>query len=318
MEEPINFKNRNNESLFGILHHPKEDGKKNVSVIMLNSGTNNRVGWHRFNVKIARVLTQVGFHVLRYDAHGIGYSEGILSNTEDLHVIHDAIETGLLSPDVYPAVDYIQKRLKPKKIFALGQCGGALTGIIAAGRDKRISGLAYLAGPVVMATSEKTLHIHPRDAELQFRGYIRRFFNFKAWWRFLSFKSDYKAIYHIFKIRIQELINKKSLISDIGNDFDFKKKTKKSGLVINKEFLNAFKIMMKDKRRILFIMPTLDRASWSFKNMFQEHYLKPGNHYEPYHQIIEIPRCNHTFSHDENQTDVIRLLKEWFIEMATQ
>ena len=74
--------------------------------------------------------------------------------------------------------------------------------------------------------------------------------------------------------------------------------------------------MMKDRRRILFIMPSLDRASWSFKEMFQEHYLQPGNSYEPYYTIAEIDGSNHAFSRDENQTQVINLLGEWLLQMA--
>lgn len=315
MEEIVCLRNSRGDLLHGVLHYPQAGFGHSAAVIMLNSGTNNRVGWHRFNVKIARYLSENGFHVLRYDAHGIGYSEGRLLDTEDLHVIHDEIETGLLSDDVHCAVDYIMNTTRSQKVFLSGQCGGALTGIIAAGRDKRISGITYLAGPVVMATSEKTIDMHPRDAQLQAKGYLRKLCKPDAWIRLMTFKSDYRDIYRIFKIRLQERFFKSSLIADVSDDYEVRKEAR-GGLVINKSFLKAFKTMMKDGRRILFIMPSLDRASWSFKEMFQEHYLRPGNPYEPYYTIVEIEGSNHAFSRDENQTQVINLLGEWFLQMA--
>ena len=77
-EECVEFENNDSMLLRGILHHGNEVEYKKISLICLNTGLNDMVGWHRLQIKIARFLADNGYNVLRLDNFGVGDSEGEL------------------------------------------------------------------------------------------------------------------------------------------------------------------------------------------------------------------------------------------------
>ena len=66
----------NGHRLMGILHMPEDRVRRNRGINLLSPGLKNRVAPNRMNVKMARILCEKGFPVLRFDPHGIGDSEG--------------------------------------------------------------------------------------------------------------------------------------------------------------------------------------------------------------------------------------------------
>ena len=61
--------------LVGSLHTP-HGRAADLGVILLNQGPIDRTGSHRLYIKLAARLTSLGIPVLRFDARGVGESEG--------------------------------------------------------------------------------------------------------------------------------------------------------------------------------------------------------------------------------------------------
>ena len=81
-EEPVSFKNRAGQELYGVAHIPCVHGiEKRVGVIFLNPGPGYRIANQRLYVKLARKLAQKGFYALRFDPAGFGESEGFVEET---------------------------------------------------------------------------------------------------------------------------------------------------------------------------------------------------------------------------------------------
>jgi pimeloyl-ACP methyl ester carboxylesterase len=91
--------------------------------------------------EIANALADAGFLVVRYDKRGIGQSGG------------RAEAAGLTdyADDVRAAVDFVSKRkdVEPKHVAVVGHSEGGIVGLIAAGKDKRVSAVALLSTPGV-------------------------------------------------------------------------------------------------------------------------------------------------------------------------
>src|SRR4030042_6277377 len=108
MEEPVTFKNKNGQKLFGIVHIPEKSFniEKKIGVNLLNPGIKYRVAPNRLNVKLARRLCQNGYYVLRFDPCGVGDSEGELPNNIQVPDIWEKIQTGLFLEETIEANDF--------------------------------------------------------------------------------------------------------------------------------------------------------------------------------------------------------------------
>lgn len=312
MEEIIIFSNKNNEKLVGILSSPINQSRlKQQGVILLNTGLNYRIAWHRLNVKIARELSSVGYFVLRFDTHGIGDSEGQLPETSVVN-LHVAIETGLFTQDCSAAIDFFIHKTNIKDILLFGVCGGALTAMFTAVHDKRVKGIIHLAGPVTLSSKKDSTLEHPWQAENLFKMYLAKFFNLKAWIKFFSGKTEYKNLFsscikvcltkveHIKNSRIKlksEIIEKKTIIDELLN--------------INTQFIKAFTVFKKTAREIIFIFPERDPATWEFKKVFLNQYLKRDAKFTKHYEFYEILNGNHILSDDESQSELLKSVMNW-------
>ncbi len=178
-ETPLLFGSEQN--LFGILSEPAEtlpgdDPRSRVALLMLNVGTNHRVGPNRMYVKMARSWAARGYRSLRFDLAGIGdsrtaagysatrlYSRG---STVDVQAAMDAL--GALGCDQFVLV---------------GLCSGAYVAFQTARADTRVAGqilmnprrLAWRDGDTlesVMKQSYKSTHFY-RRALFEPKTYVR-------------------------------------------------------------------------------------------------------------------------------------------------
>ena len=139
-EECVEFINPDGFILRGILHHADQDHAKGVSLICLNTGLNDMVGWHRIQVKTSRYLTEYGYNVLRFDDTGIGDSDGEILKESIVEIFSD-IESGLFVLNADAAVDFVNKNFPEEKIIFLGFCGGGLTAFHSAAQNQKIAGV---------------------------------------------------------------------------------------------------------------------------------------------------------------------------------
>ena len=56
-EECVEFENPDGFLLRGILHHGSKTSYKKTSIISMNTGLNDMVGWHRLQLKVARFFS---------------------------------------------------------------------------------------------------------------------------------------------------------------------------------------------------------------------------------------------------------------------
>lgn len=140
-EVPIFFGEQQN--LFGIVAEPSQrpvDGSAagGIVVLMLNVGTNHRVGPNRMYVKMARAWAEQGFSSLRFDLAGIG----------DSRAADEFSETKLYSKqsvnDVRRAMDALAVQRGYDRFVLMGLCSGAYVAFQTALADSRVAGQVLL------------------------------------------------------------------------------------------------------------------------------------------------------------------------------
>ena len=89
IEECIEFKNSEELVLRGILHNPNKHNINNITLICLNTGLNDMIGWHRIQIKVSRFLSEKGYRGLRFDDSGIGDSDGDILTESIVEVFSD-------------------------------------------------------------------------------------------------------------------------------------------------------------------------------------------------------------------------------------
>ncbi len=101
-------------------------------VLLFNAGVIHRVGAHRVNVKLARVLAADRIATLRFDLHGMGDSvraDGRLSYKEQVVA------------DLRAGMDLLQSTTGARHFALVGFCSGALPSYWAAQADARVSAI---------------------------------------------------------------------------------------------------------------------------------------------------------------------------------
>jgi uncharacterized protein len=126
METLVQFQNRSNKWLRGMIHRPARvrTRRGGPGVIFLHGFTGDRMESHWLFVKCSRALADSGIASLRFDFYGSGESEGRFSDV--------TLQTEIL--DATAAVDFFrrQKGIDPSRLGLLGlSLGGAVAAAIA-------------------------------------------------------------------------------------------------------------------------------------------------------------------------------------------
>lgn len=127
--------------LFGILAEPERldqaDNRAETAILMLNVGTNHRVGPNRLYVKMARAWAARGYRSLRFDLAGIGDSRSAAGYAS----------TRLYSKgstvDVGAAIERLSG-LGVRRFILVGLCSGAYVAFQTALADPRVTGLVLI------------------------------------------------------------------------------------------------------------------------------------------------------------------------------
>ena len=302
----MEFKNEKDNILRGILHQGALVCYKNISLIFLNTGLNDMVGWHRIQVKLARFFSEKGYNVLRYDDSGIGDSDGEILK-ESIVEIFSEIERGLFVENATAAFDFISSKFKNDKILYIGFCGGGLTAVHSAALNHKISGIVDIGGPVTLSSKEYLQKIDPWEVKRNIDKYRTKFFNFGSWIRFMTGKGEYAVVFrslihfskHKIKGQYKEL---QSHDPSLQNPKDVN---------INFKFYESFQKYLDSRRPILFYYAELDSATWEFKKYFLNKYrdLKLWN--DRLLKYIEVEKANHIFSDSDSQEQMKNDISKW-------
>ncbi|HET6788680.1 MAG TPA: alpha/beta fold hydrolase [Aquabacterium sp.] len=135
------------QGLVGTLSIPTEVAPQPLAFVLLNAGVIPRMGPHRFNVKLARSLAQLGISSLRLDLSGQGDSQPAIG-----HLHHEQ----QAQADLRAAMDEVTATTGITRFVIAGICSGAATGFAVARKDPRVVGLWMLDGHAY-ATMRSTL-----------------------------------------------------------------------------------------------------------------------------------------------------------------
>ena len=311
-EECIQFENESGQTLHGILHYAEASQRKSVTVICLNTGLNDMVGWHRLQVKVARFLAAEGYNVLRFDNFGIGESDGELDDGVVVEIFAQ-IEKGLWAHDAKCAVDYMASRFENERLYYLGYCGGALTAIHAAASDSRIAGIVNIAAPVTLSNMEYLGKKDPWTVQKNVESYKRKLVSLKSIKNFLTGKSDYGEV-------LRSLVH--AARHKLSGRYTYQGGYTKENIDIpnlNTTLFMSFDKLMKTKARpILFYYAGLDNATWGLKKYFLSRYQDKSLWKKSGCSFVELENANHIFSDIESQESLKTDILHWLSAQITQ
>lgn len=306
---PVVFANQSGKNLFGMLHVPPRD-RKDTAIIILSPGIKNRVAPHRLYVKMARRFCELGFHVLRFDPEGLGDSEGEIDERFTAN-LYGSIQVGRFIEDTACAMDWMEKEYGISRCILAGLCGGAITGLLTGARDRRVVALLGLGIPVILDSADIDPSRYITAGELMGlrEKYKKKFLNPNAWFRFMTFRSDYRMLFKSF------LVSGSKTASDNKPAIACSKIDKKNQIQaidnFNVLFPAALNGMLSGNRPILFIFSESDRLFWEYEEKFVRRYPEKEQGERSLLTVKVTKDANHIFSFSEWQKDMIQESVSW-------
>lgn len=134
-EEPVYFRSGHHD-LFGVLTRPVGEAN-GQAVVLIKGGSPNLVSFqrNRLAVRIARRAAGLGYHVLRFDWHGVGESGG---PTDFFRLDRP------FGNDVVAAVKWLQAQ-GFKRVVLVGSCYGGRAALMAARKLRGIEGVILVS-----------------------------------------------------------------------------------------------------------------------------------------------------------------------------
>lgn len=294
----------------GILTSPASGVpvKKDI-VIFSQVGVVTRTGMGDHLRILSDHLAAEGYITLRFDQSGVGDSEGELTCGISISQFFRQVQNGLFKNDVLDVIDWTLNDFSEHRLFLFGECGGCLSSILAAAvRTSRISGLVFLAMPVLLYPLNSDYHEELRDFDAQIicKSYLEKFLNIKAWGRFLSGRSDNRLIKKFLRSLFRRYY-KKAL-----NHLPLKKaECLPEHIRFNWKFWEAFQAVIKAGITINFLMPDLDDETFEFNLEFKEKVLDKVEEYSNYCNINYLPLTDHSVMFQESRKYLLQQFLHW-------
>lgn len=300
---PVRFPNKDGLMLYGILHEPAAEKRKDIGILLLSPGVKMRIAPHRLYNKWAEKFVQLGFTVFRFDFCGLGDAEGEIEQ-DFLADLYGSIQLGRYVEDTRSAMQWLSSACGLDRYILAGLCGGAITGLLTAKSDARVEGLLGLGIPVILDGSnlDKSKYLTEGQMDRLAGRYVRKLLNPVSWWQLLTFQSDYRVIWRIFKKKFN--LNVGPALSDGEKACEQKDNT-------NPLFARAFFEMVSSGRRIIFIFSGSDRLDWEYEEKFVQWNKDKLKQYDAHFETAIIPDANHILSLPEWQEQMMDLSEHW-------
>jgi len=182
-ERPVYFR-ADGCRIGGILHLPPNYRPGRPAIVIPPHGI-SRTGFNRLCVKMARALARQGWAVLRFDAHGLGDSEGELAFDTGTELFQ-AIEKGMHVPDTLAALDFLARELGVESAVIAGVCGGAVTAALTARADERVKAIAPIEMSLLFYAAPGTVDAPPLWV------YRRTLLSLKSWRKLFTLGIDFR------------------------------------------------------------------------------------------------------------------------------
>lgn len=299
--QAVVFRNRDGLRLFGILHRPGGVPGKDIGVIFLSPGVKSRVAPHRLYNKMTESLLKQGYPVLRFDFYGLGDSEGELPERQ-LADLYATVQDGRYVDDTLCAMDWMQEQLGLNRFVLAGLCGGAITGLMAAGQDRRARGILALGLPVALDGRTADASRFMTRGQLDDVGgtYLRKLINPGAWLRLLTFRTDYRmlarAIFHrVFR----------------GRPLSPALPSGEPPSNLNPLFTPAFFDFLSGDGKLLLVFSGADRLAWEFDEKFAQPYAERLRTLGSGYEVHTIPNANHILSDPRWRREMQEISDTW-------
>ena len=293
--------------LYGMLHLPPDHvSRHNTGIILLNPGPTDRSGPHRLYVKLAAMLSAQGYPVLRFDARGVGDSEGEWS--EDLEGatilnIWKEIQQGIWIPDTQAGIEFIHREVpEVRRIILGGLCGGAITALLAGARHPSVAGLLMMGTPLTLGDRTGNIGSLPNETIKQETvNFYRKLTSLNAWGRFLSCRTDLHGIVAV----LREHFRRKTLFNGTPPN---------SQAQLNPAFKESFKAAAHYGKPMLFVYAEQDYMWHEFKECFLRHESSTA----PSFDVATIPKANHNMTEDIWQEQLFGVVTRWMARHFSQ
>ena len=316
METAVTFDNKAGQTLFGIVHTPDRSlsSGRRIAVNLLNPGIKYRVAPNRLNVSLARELCAMGLPVLRFDPGGVGDSQGELPERVLVADIWESIQKGAFVSDTISANDFLVRRYGIDELILVGNCGGAITALLASAQDSRIAGLCLIDVPVNLRTSTMSFADKVAEggekAEWFFREYLKKAFRLSPWVRFFTFKTDYRSLLRIMGMKLLHVFSRMSGKRLLPADIERLCRDGK----LNRLFFESFEVFARKRTPTLFVLAANDPGTEVFQRYFEEGYLgqrsqEPGEGASI--AIAVIANANHVYAMPESRSALMGKIKDF-------
>jgi uncharacterized protein len=308
---PVTFPNKDGHQLFGMLHQPERVRDPKVAILLLSPGVKMRVAPYRLYTKMAERFVALGYPVLRFDFHGLGDSGGTAPEPL-LADLYGATQVGRYVADTVCAMDWMQHSYGTTKFIASGLCGGALTGLLAAQRDERITSLLGLSIPVILDGSNIDASKYMTDEQLKRTRlkYLRKLrlwdpVVWRSWARFFSFQSHYSLILKSVAKPLLALVRPAppadAAAAARANEPDN----------TNPHFAPSLLRMVSSARRVLLLFAETDRLLFDFEAKFMQRHRAAVERHGASFEMHVTKQANHIFSFSEWQEDMLDRACQW-------
>jgi pimeloyl-ACP methyl ester carboxylesterase len=298
----ISFANKHGQILRGLLHEPSGEAI-GVCILLLSPGIKGRVGPHRLYLKIAERLTPLGFHVLRFDYHGLGDSDGEISEVA-LADMYNTVHGGRYVGDTISAMDWMQSESGIRRFIGSGLCGGSISALLTAAEDARIECLLGIGLPTALDGGPENWGKSLTSGQLQeLRGsYLRKLLDARSWLRLLTGKTNYSVLW-------RSLRPKPAAPAPIPKDV-----VAHPADNANPRFAPAFRQVLESNRPMLLIFSGNDRLHHEFEEKFEARHSDLASQRGSLYQTVVIPQANHVLSDSESVTALLDHAERWLLQ----
>lgn len=303
---PIDFRNRHGVTLNGFLHSPDDGHQRGICVLLLSPGIKGRVAPHRLYLKIAERLVATGFHVLRFDFHGLGDSQGQLGERV-LARMYRSIQLGRYVDDTIDAMDWLERHHGLGRFVGSGLCGGSITALLAAARDPRIVALLGLGIPTALdvGPAQSDRFLTQGQLEVEGRRYLRNLFRASSWRRFLTGKSGYGLIVR----SMRQLVTRRSGTQAAPNRPAPASPPPADNT--NPEFAPCFLSLIDRNTPICLVFSGSDRLLFEFTEKFEQRHPEASELRGRAYEVHVIDRANHILSDPAWVAEFLDVSSRW-------
>lgn len=260
---------------------------------------------------MAKRFSELGFDVLRFDFYGLGDSEGEVQE-KYMADFYGSVQVGRYVEDTRSAMDWMEKECNVSHFVLTGLCGGAITGLFAGAKDRRVIGLVGLGIPVILDSSNTQHERYLTDGRLESimkNRYFPSLFKWDKWFRFITFRSDYKLIFKGLVYTLKKKID--NSVRDSHENVKDRKIFPNTFGNFNWHFPKALKNMLFDKKKVLLIFSESDRLYLEFNEKYFDYFGNEIKEYESKLKVDVVKNANHIFSFKEWEEDMLNKSVNW-------